>query len=258
MVDLELRPTSPFSAGKPFLVLGPSLGLSCSSLWEPCVDTLSDQFAIVEWDLPGHGWGATTDQAFTVADLAVALGRSVGRLGSTPVYFAGCSMGAAVGLQLQSVAGVFTAMTVVSTAAVFGSPFGWIDRAALVRQEGTNALAEGAPTRWFGSNAAGGDEGLVSKLIAELAAVDDESYARCCEALAECDLRAQLPNIAVDVAGLVGSEDRGTPLEAMSELIEAMGNGHFSVVEGAGHLVPLEAPTVVAAGIAGMLTSSSP
>src|SRR5215216_2330190 len=100
------------------LVVGPSLGTSVEALWGECASLLGDEFEVVGWDLPGHGRSLPASVAFTVADLAAAVRelRDDGR----NVWYAGISVGGAVGLQLALDPGPFGAVAALATAPKIG------------------------------------------------------------------------------------------------------------------------------------------
>ena len=58
------------AAGKPTLVLGPSLGTGSLALWGPAVPYLKEHYQLVAWDLPGHGASAPSTEDFSMAELA--------------------------------------------------------------------------------------------------------------------------------------------------------------------------------------------
>ena len=96
-------------AERPLLVLGPSLGTSATSLWTACAAAgLTDRFDVVAWDLPGHGHNhAVPDEPVTMADLAAGVLRVLDDVQEQrgdyrgPFFYAGDSVGAAVGLELM-------------------------------------------------------------------------------------------------------------------------------------------------------------
>ena len=91
----------------PLLVLGPSLGTSADTLWTACAAGLTDDFDVVAWDLPGHGHNRSVpEEPFTMAELAAGVLHVVDDLLTErgqprgPFFYAGDSVGGAVGLQL--------------------------------------------------------------------------------------------------------------------------------------------------------------
>ncbi len=88
---------------RPVLVLGPSLGTSAAALWGDCAKLLADRFDVVAWDLPGHGLSPVPTEAFSIVEVAegvlAAVDHLLGETGRS-FYYAGDSVGAAVGLHL--------------------------------------------------------------------------------------------------------------------------------------------------------------
>ena len=130
-------------AGSPgegdLLIVGPSLGTSVTALWSECANVLGDKFEVVGWDLPGHGHSDPA-RGFSVADLADAVvnlaegSRSEGQR----CWYAGVSLGGAVGIELAMRDQPFEAVAVIASAAKVGrsgclartrspGPSGWND-----------------------------------------------------------------------------------------------------------------------------------
>ena len=142
----------------PLLVLGPSLGTSASTLWTECARRLTDAFDVVAWDLPGHGHNrAVPDEPFTMAELAAGVlhgrRRRAPQRGEDggPFFYAGDSVGGAVGLQLlldrpDRVA----AAALLCTGAKIGDEAMWTGRIGQVSVSGTPVMVTGSAERWFG------------------------------------------------------------------------------------------------------------
>jgi len=240
----------------PLLVVGPSLGTSAAQLWRECVASLTD-VAVVAWELPGHG-GAPVADAFDVAYLAAAvravglaaleeLAAEHGRSPSPRFAYAGDSLGGAVGLQLALDAPEQVAAAVlISTGARIGEPGAWADRAAAVRDGGTEVVVDGSVERWFARRTRAERPDLVDGLVTTLRAVDPEGYARCCEALARFDLTDRLGEVAAPVLAVAGEEDIPTPVSSLSVIADGVLDGRLVVLPDAAHLPPAEQPQQVA------------
>jgi 3-oxoadipate enol-lactonase len=226
-------------ASAPVLVLGPSLGTS-SNVWTAAAERLASEFTVVCWDLPGHGASPPATEPFGLPEIADAVAASV----DTDEYiYAGVSLGGAVGLHLALRDHRMRGTAAICSGAIIGSPTGWYDRAALVRASGTSALVKSSRERWF---APGNLTESAQHLLDALPAVDDESYALCCEALASHDLRSELPRIAVPVLAAWGEHDLVTPAIRSEEIAAGVRNGGTHRIAHAGHLAPLERPDDVA------------
>lgn len=174
------------------LLLGPSLGTSYA-LWDRVAPELSATHRVIRWDLPGHGGSAAglIGAGATVADLADLVLALADSLGIERFAYAGVSLGGAVGLHLavhhpERV----SSLAVICSSAHFNGSKPWEERAARVRVEGLDRLAESADARWFTSGF------TVPELVQDHRDADPEAYAACCDALAAFDLRERLAEIS--------------------------------------------------------------
>ncbi len=101
------------------------------------------------------------------------------------------------------------------TGAVIGDPEQWRDRAATVRESGTESMVDGAAERWFAAGFADREPSVAAALLDALRDTDAESYAHVCEALATFDVTDRLPEITTPVLAIAGAEDIPTPPEAV-------------------------------------------
>lgn len=144
-MSLEITFTSfSDSSGKPLLVLGPSLGTSVAALWGQVIEQLDGEYAIVGFDLPGHGRSPASLDHFTIADIADEIASHVSRQSDSFIY-AGDSVGGTIGLQLMLDHGQQVSRTVLCcTGAQIGDPDAWLERAELVTRSGTASQLDAA------------------------------------------------------------------------------------------------------------------
>jgi 3-oxoadipate enol-lactonase len=242
-------------AGEPhrgdLLVVGPSLGTSVTALWSDCARALGDSFEVVGWDLPGHGRSVPATAPFSVADLARSVA-SVARslLREDPVgrrcWYAGVSVGGAVGLELSLGDGPFEAVVAISAAASIGEPSAWHERAGLVRRSGTPVMVEGSAKRWFAPGFIDRNPRSAASLLNSLWKADAESYAKACEALAAYDLRARVGAAHVPVLFLPGAHDQVVTVEDATRSADAVTGAKVHVLDSCGHLGSVEDPVAVA------------
>lgn len=228
----------------PLLVVGPSLGTT-TALWAPVAAALGPGVEVLGWDLPGHGASPASTEPFTVGELAAGVLTAVGA--DRAFHYAGDSLGGAVGLALALLApDRVRSLAPVCTGAQIGDPAGWRDRAALVRAEGTEAVVAGSRERWFGPGFTDREPELTERLLDDLRSADAESYAHACEALAELDLREELGAITAPTTVVSGTEDVATPADVGAVIAEAVPGARHVVLDGVGHLAPVEAVDEVA------------
>jgi 3-oxoadipate enol-lactonase/4-carboxymuconolactone decarboxylase len=228
------------------------LGTSVEALWGACVERLGERFDVLGWEVPGHGSGEPVTAPFSVEELAGRVVAGVNEIwGAGTFRYAGDSLGGAVGLALLvDHPDRVSDATLACTSARFGTPAMWHERAALVRAEGTEAVVQGSRERWFAPGFAYREPAAVEALIESLRAVDDESYALACEALAEFDLRERLPKISRPLAVIAGRDDVATPIADAQTIVDAVPGAQLTILDDVAHLAPIEAPARVAAILA--------
>jgi 3-oxoadipate enol-lactonase/4-carboxymuconolactone decarboxylase len=239
--------------GAGLLLLGPSLGTSATAIWGAAADRLSEHLRVVGWDLPGHGRSPAAASSFTVGELATAVLALANELSpGMPFHYAGDSVGGAVGLQLLLDApSRVSSATLLCTAAVFGTPQMWRERAAMVRASGTAPALEIAQQRWFAAGFVDRKPTAASALFDSLRDADAESYALACDALASFDVTDRLAAITNPVLAVAGAQDVAAPTEGLRRIASEVKDGRLVVLDEVAHLAPAEAPRRVADLIVG-------
>lgn len=246
------EPVGPADA--PLLILGPSLGTS-TILWESVLPEIAVSHRVVAWDLPGHGASAPASEAFSVDDLADAVAGAARDLGADRLRYAGVSLGGAVGLALLlRHPSLVERAAILCSGAMIGEPDDWHARAAQVRAQSTSSLLIGSAQRWFAPGSIARHPALTGRLLHALQDADDESYARCCEALATFDVRARLGEIAAPVLAAWGEWDAVTPEACAQEIADGVRDGRTTRIVNASHLAPVDAPAAVVAELNDFLT----
>lgn len=243
---------------RPLLVLGPSLGTSPRTLWTLVAERLAEDFHLVGWNLPGHD-GAPVAEPFSMAELAAGVLDLVDAVGAergerVPSFvYAGDSVGGCVGLQLLLDApDRVAAAAVMCTGAAIGDGDFWADRAATVRASGTPAMVTVAAERWFAPGFVERHPERATPLLHVLQNAEAEGYAQACEALGAFDVRDRLPEIQAPVLAVAGSEDVATPPAFAQLIADGVQRGRVVVLDGVGHLAPIEAPDEVVELIRGL------
>jgi pimeloyl-ACP methyl ester carboxylesterase len=229
------------------LVVGPSLGTSVEALWGECARILGHRFEVVGWDLPGHGRSRPAEGPFRIEDLADA----VRELGDQPAagrrtWYAGDSLGGAVGLALALDPGPFEAVAMISSAPKIGTAADWHERADLVRRAGSSVMVARSSLRWFAPGFVDRRPDVAGALLTSLSDSDRFSYAWSCEALADLDLRGQLADAKVPVLVAPGEYDEVVSVDVAHEAVAGIPGAAFHVLDGCGHLPPAEDPAQVA------------
>lgn len=257
---LTLRPTllsgtpEDLTAGRPLLLVGPSLGTGVGTLWERSLPHLADDFAVVGWDLPGHAGAEPSHGPFTIDDLADAVDALSARLSEeyglpagTPIVGVGVSIAGAVSLTLAVREHArFSRLAAICTAARIGDPDMWQQRADLVSRAGTPTMVEGAASRWFAPGFMADQPSQATSLLQCLQHTERHSYAHACRALGRYDLSAEMGRISRPLLVLSGAEDTVCPPESGEAIAAGSPAVRLHILDGVAHQAPAEAPETTA------------
>jgi 3-carboxy-cis,cis-muconate cycloisomerase/3-oxoadipate enol-lactonase len=231
--------------GSPAVLLLNSLG-SDLSMWDGQAAQLAQRFRVIRCDTRGHGRSPVPPGPYTVDDLGADVLELLDTLGVESVYVAGVSLGGVIGMWLATHAATrVDGLALICTAANFPTPQSWAERAALVRTEGTGAVAEAVVGRWFTAALGVREPERVAAARAMIAATPAEGYAGCCEALATADMRPLLGAIRTRTMVVSGVQDPATPPERGEELAVGIRGAWIVEIPDAAHLAPLERPSAV-------------
>ena len=222
------------------LVLSNSLGTT-QELWDRQLPKLAQRFRVLTYDHPGHGSSELPEQPCTIEALARALVELLDELGLDRVSICGLSIGGMVAMALAVEAPErIERLVLACTSAYLGQPEHWHERARVVRADGLEAIADAVVRRWFTPELAQDEPETAARFRAMLTATPPEGYARCCEALASWDARAQISAIAAPTLVVAGAEDRATSIEHAELVVSRIEGSRLRVLEGAAHLANVE------------------
>lgn len=236
-------------SGAPVLVLTGSLGTNLS-MWDPQARALAHRFRVLRVDIRGHGRSPVPPGPYTLAELGGDLVALLDRLQIERANLCGLSIGAMISLWVAAHApGRVDRLIACCTSARFApeAAAAYRERAARVRAEGLEPIADGVLARWFTPAFAAHQPQTVAALRAGLVATPPEGYAGCCEALADLDLHPALPAVQAPTLVLAGEEDQATPPEHGRAIAEAIPGAELKLVPGAAHLASVERAELVCA-----------
>lgn len=241
----------------PALILCNSLGTTLE-MWAPQVAAFSADWRLIRHDMRGHGGSPVTAGPYRVEMLGQDMLAILDALQIERAAFCGVSLGGHIGLWLGVHAGErCRAIAVCNSAAKIGTAAGWQERAAMVRQqgrEGMQSLAASAPGRWFSEAFVRAEPSVVKAAQAQIAGIDPEGYASCCEALAHSDLRAGIGRIAVPTLLVAGEADPVTTVEDAKAMQAVIPHARLAVLR-ASHLSNLEQPDAFNHAVLGFLAT---
>jgi 3-oxoadipate enol-lactonase len=242
----------------PVVVLSNSLG-STYEMWDRRVSELSLSFRVVRYDIRGHGRSPVPDGPYVIDDLVDDVVALLDELGVERAHFVGLSLGGMTGLRLAALSPErVDRLAVLCTSALLGPAQAWHDRAALVREQGTSAVAEAVVGRWYTTSFAAREPARILAAQQMVAATPAEGYASCCEAIATMDLTQDLAHIWAPTLAIAGAEDHATPPDHLERIASGVRDGRLLVVPGAAHLANDEQPQAVTKALLEHLTSHLP
>jgi 3-oxoadipate enol-lactonase/4-carboxymuconolactone decarboxylase len=238
----SVLPVRSGSGNARLIVLGPSLGTT-SDIWDVVAYGLAETCRVLRFDLPGHGFSPAATADFTMSDVASAVLELVDSVGGGAFFYAGDSIGGAIGLTLalEHPDRVLGLVSFCATA-TFSGEDGWRARAKQVRSSGTASVVALSAQRWFAPDYLDRDPGPGAGALDRLLEVDDESYALCCDALAAFDLTKTAREITVPTRCVAGELDIATPPSEVEALAKLIPGASYEVIAGAGHLPVMERP----------------
>lgn len=225
--------------------------------WDPQLVSLADRFRCVAWDLPGYGASSPIAE-LTFEAIADAVASLVDLLGVERVHVVGLSFGGmhALHTALRHPDRV-DRLVLLGSSPAFGidgtDPDTWrrlrldpLDRGITPADMAPNVL-----TRVGGPGLVG--EAL-DEAIASMARIPASGLRAAVECLPSHDVRERLGEIAAPTLVAVGEMDEETPV-AYSQLLSAgIPDARLEILQGLGHLTPVEAPDVVTELIRSHLT----
>lgn len=254
LFTISEKPVAELKGATNVLFLGNALGTD-THLWDLALPTLAAKYFVVRFDMPGHGQSPVPLDSYTLEEVADALVAAAEDLGVEKFDYAGVSVGGAIALELaHKYPERVKHSVVVCSAAYMGGPEGWADRIAQVGSAGTASLVPALPARWFSDEFIGKSPEAVKKVLNAVAATDDASYIKTCEALGAFDARPFLADINVPVLVISGEMDPGSTPAAGAVIAEGVHGATQIVLSGVSHIAVVESPLEMARYISDFLS----
>ncbi|TCB74132.1 3-oxoadipate enol-lactonase [Acinetobacter sp. ANC 4173] len=240
--DVQLHYQTFGDATNPALVFSNSLGTNYG-MWQQQFNALKEQFFVVCYDTRGHGASSAPQGPYSLQQLGEDVIHLLDHLNIQHAAFCGISMGGLTGQWLAiHYPERFSHVVVCNTAAKIGQEQAWLDRAALVRSQGLQSIADSAASRWFTDPFIQSNAATVATLSNDLGAGSPEGYASCCEALAKADVRKQLKTITVPVLIVAGQQDPVTTVADAEFMLSQIPKSQLVEID-ASHISNVEQPT---------------
>jgi 3-oxoadipate enol-lactonase len=238
MIDVHYELSGPADA--PPLVLSNSLGSSLA-MWDPQMPALTERFRVVRYDQRGHGASPVPPGPYSIDDVGADALALLDRLGIERARWCGLSLGGMTGMWLAINAPErIDRLALLCTSAKLGPPENWAERAATVRAQGTQAIADAGLQRWVTDEFVATHPDKAAWLRQMMLDTPDEGYAGCCEVIQHMDLTPRLAEIRAPTLVIAGDQDPATPPEHAERIAAAIDGARMEVVSPGRHLASFE------------------
>jgi pimeloyl-ACP methyl ester carboxylesterase len=197
------------------------------------------------WDQPGYGESAMVEP-YDLEQVCAALARLIESLHAGPVVLVGHSMG---GLIAQETyfrhPHLVKALVLSFTSAAF---VGGSDFAKQFVAQRIGPLNQGKSMAELGAQSMPAHRGSksdpagVAHALEIMAKIPPATYRKAVHLLTTFDRRADLPKIAVPTLLIAGSDDKTAPPAIMASMQRKIPGSEFVLLEGCGHLGPMDQP----------------
>ncbi|WP_316979833.1 3-oxoadipate enol-lactonase [Shumkonia mesophila] len=210
-------------------------------IWDEVARRLAPDHRLIRFDQRGHGLSGCPDGPYVIADLVADLFAVLDHFAVEEATLVGLSVGGMVALgAAQARPDRVRRLVLSDTAHRIGPRELWEQRIAAVNAGGVASIAEGVLERWFSAPFRSGRADELALWRALLTRTPAPGYAATCAAIRDADLTVAACSVAVPTLCLVGSEDKATPPVLVRELAGLIKGARLDVIEGSGHLPPID------------------
>lgn len=240
----------------PALFLFHSL-LSDRASFDAIAPKLARSCRVIVPELPGFGQSGAVGGG--LADVADRMAEAVrDGAGGDDAIVLGNGYGGFVALQMAiRHPGIATKLILADCGAAFSDEGrqAFRNMAAASKAKGLAAITDVAMRRLFAPEFQDRHPDLMRDRREAFLRTDTEVFQAACAALAELDLRPELPRVKIPVLVLVGEHDEATPPPMSRELAAGLPDARLKIIAGCAHVPQLQAPDVFLDAIGDFMAS---
>lgn len=237
--------------GRPALVFVNPLGTDYR-VWHAVASRLPCAWPHLLYDKRGHGLSGAPKGDYTIGDHVEDLAALLRGLGISQTVICGLSVG---GMIAQGLAVAYPervrGLILCGTAARIGTQGLWDARIRDVQHNGMEAAAHGIMERWFSETFRVRHTSEIKLWRSMLTCTPLDGYLGTCAALRDADMGRVAQKISVPTLCIAATNDHSTPPQVVEELAGLIPAARYSLIDGPGHLMCVEAPDALAGLIGG-------
>jgi 3-oxoadipate enol-lactonase len=226
--------------------------------FDAVVPELSRSFRVIVPELPGFGGSSAVSGG--LAAVADRMAEAVTGAAGGEAIVLGNGYGGFVALQMAiRHPGIASRLVLADCGAAFSQAGreAFRNMAAASKARGLQAITDVAMRRLFAPEFQAQHPDLMANRREAFLRTDPDVFQDACVALAELDLRPQLPQVKVPVLVLVGEHDEATPPPMSHELAALLPNARLKVIPGCAHVPQLQSPRVFLDAIGDFIPATS-
>lgn len=217
------------------------------SMWDKQIEELCKNYFCVSYDIRGLGESPAGDGQFTMESLVDDLFEIVDNFELKKPILCGLSMGGYISLRaLERNQERFAGAILCDTKSEADNNEGKLKRAAgikTINNDGLDVFVNGFVPNCFGDEFKIKQENDYKEIIQKCSSNDPVGVKGCLLAmLGRTDTTESLGKIKIPVFLICGNEDKLTPPDIMKEMSDKINNSSYVIIDGAGHMTPIESP----------------
>lgn len=214
-------------------------------MWVKQIKEFSKHYYCITYDIRGLGESSVEDGQHTIESFVDDLEIILNELKLDRPILCGLSMGGYISLRaMERMEEKFRALILCDTKSLADDNEGKIKRAAgvkLINEEGVEYFVEQFVPNCFSDSFMQDHKSEYGEVISRSKLSNPEGVKGCLLAMAaRTDTSLHLPKIKIPVLLVCGEEDKLTPPNVMISMADRIENSKMIIVNGAGHMAPLE------------------